>query len=224
MQEEAEPEVEERRNLVRVALDKALLAQGAAVAKNLARARQRNPDATPAEVVRALERIYRSAQTGSGIAVGAAAAAPGVGTGAGLALAGGEVLSGLELTTLFVLSLAEVHGIQVDELERRRTLVMGILVGGGGGETIAKVSERTGQHWAKQIVAKVPTSTLKQINKVLGHNFVTKYGTRQGILVLGKVVPFGVGAVIGGGANLLFAETAVRATRRAFGPPPTVWA
>ncbi|MCF2436017.1 hypothetical protein LV779_22925 [Streptomyces thinghirensis] len=61
--------------------------------KNIARARQRNPDATPAEVIRSLERMYVSALTGSGAAVGGAAAAPGVGTGVALALSAGETLS-----------------------------------------------------------------------------------------------------------------------------------
>src|SRR5215510_737035 len=205
------------------ALDKALLVQGSAVEKNIARARQRHPEATPAEVIQVLERMYRSALTGAGAAVGAAAAVPAVGTGTALALAGGEVLSTLELTALFALSLAEIHGIPLDELERRRTIVMGIMLGGSGAETIPKIAERTGQHWAKQIVAKVPASKLLQINKVLGKNFVTKYGTKQGIIVLGQVVPFGIGAVIGGGANLLLAQTAVRASRRAFGPPPEFW-
>lgn len=167
--------------------------------------------------------MYRAALTGTGAAVGAVAAAPGVGTGAALALSGGEVLSSLEITTLFVLSLAEIHDIPINELERRRTIVLGILAGGSGSETIRKMSERTGQHWAKQIVAKVPASTLLKINKVLGKNFVTKYGTKQGIIVLGRVAPFGIGAAIGGGANLALAETTVRAGRRAFGPPPESW-
>lgn len=209
--------------LVRVAFDRALSIQGAAVEKHIARARQRNPDASPADVVRTLERMYRTAQIGTGVAVGAAAVAPGIGTGVALAAAGGEILSSLELTTLFVLSVAELHGLRVDELERRQTLVMGILLGGGGGETIQKVTERTGQHWAKQIVAKVPRESIKRINAVLGRNFVTLYGTRRGIVVLGRIVPFGVGAAIGGGANFLSAEAAVRAARRAFGPAPDSW-
>jgi hypothetical protein len=37
--------------------------------------------------------------------------------------------------------------------------------------------------------------------------------------VLGKVVPFGFGAVIGGGANFLVARTIIGASRRAFGKP-----
>lgn len=125
--------------------------------------------------------------------------------------------------SLFALSVAEVHGVPIDEIERRRTLVMGIMLGGTGSTTIAKVAERTGQHWGRQVVAKVPVETLRQINGVLGKHFITKYGTKQGIIVLGRVAPFGIGAVIGGGANAAIAALTVKASRRAFGPPPTSW-
>ncbi|MFJ6985993.1 MULTISPECIES: hypothetical protein [unclassified Streptomyces] len=205
-------------------LDKAIDAQSTLVRKNVARARQRKPEATPGEVIRTLERMYVSALAGTGAAVGGTAAAPGVGTGVALALSAGEALTSLELSALFALSVAEVHGIPVAEVERRRTIVMGILLGGAGGETISKVAGRTGQHWGRQVVAKVPVETLRQVNKVLGKNFVTKYGTKQGIIVLGRVAPFGIGAVIGGGANAALGALAVRAARRAFGPAPTDWA
>ncbi len=205
-------------------LDKAIGMQTPLVRKNIARARQRNPEATPAEVVRTLERMYVSTLASSGAAVGATAAAPAVGTGVALALSAGEAFSSLELSALFVLSVAEVHGVPLDEIERRRTLVMGILLGQSGSSTIVgKAAERTGRHWARQLVNKVPTTALKQINGVLGKNFVTKYGTKQGIIVLGRVAPFGIGAVIGGGANATVAALAVRAARRAFGPAPESW-
>ncbi|MEV5827321.1 hypothetical protein AB0L25_17250 [Spirillospora sp. NPDC052242] len=174
-------------------------------------------------MIRNLERMYVSTLTGTGAAVGGTAAAPGVGTGVALALTAGETFSSLELSALFALSIAEVHGIPIDEIERRRTIVMGIMLGGSGYATISKVAERTGQHWGRQIVAKVPVETLRQINKILGKNFVTKYGTKQGIIVLGRVAPFGIGAVIGGGANAALAALTVKAGRRAFGPPPTSW-
>ncbi|WP_327640685.1 hypothetical protein OHB24_20535 [Kribbella sp. NBC_00482] len=204
-------------------LDKAIVVQSSLVQKSVARARQQNPDATPEQVIRSLERMYVSALTGTGAAVGGVAAAPGVGTGVALALSAGEGLSSLELSALFALSIAEVHGVPIDELERRRTIVMGIMLGGSGSATIGKVAERTGQHWGRQVVAKVPVETLRQINKVLGKHFVTKYGTKQGIIVLGRVAPFGIGAVIGGGANAALAALAVRAGRRAFGPAPESW-
>ncbi|MEU1088246.1 hypothetical protein ACFYPN_09235 [Streptomyces sp. NPDC005576] len=204
-------------------LNKAIEAQNPLVRKNIARARQRNPDATPEQVIRSLERMYVSALAGTGAAVGGAAAAPGVGTGVALALSAGETLSSLEMSALFALSIAEVHGVPIDEVERRRTIVLGIMLGGSGTATISKIAERTGQHWGRQVVAKVPVETLRQINKVLGRHFITKYGTKQGIIVLGRVAPFGIGAVIGGGANAGLAALAVRAGRRAFGPPPATW-
>lgn len=221
--DEPDPAAASRGQRVLDLMDRALAAQSPLVHKNIARARQRNPEATPAQVIRNLERMYVSALTGTGAAVGGTAAAPGVGTGVALALSAGETLSSLELSTLFALSIAEVHGIPIDEIERRRTIVMGILLGGKGSETITAVAQRTGQHWGRQVVAKVPVETLRQINKILGRNFVTKYGTKQGIIVLGRIAPFGIGAVIGGGANAALAALAVRAGRRAFGPPPTSW-
>jgi hypothetical protein len=221
--DEPDPAAAVRGQKVLDLLDKAINVQSPLVRKNIARARQRNPEATPAEVIRSLERMYVSALAGTGAAVGGAAAAPGVGTGVALALSAGEALSSLELSTLFALSIAEVHGVPIDEIERRRTIVMGIMLGGSGSATIGKVAERTGQHWGRQVVAKVPVETLRQINKILGKNFVTKYGTKQGIIVLGRVAPFGIGAVIGGGANAAIATLTVRAGRRAFGPPPTSW-
>ncbi|WP_197523345.1 hypothetical protein [Actinokineospora pegani] len=204
-------------------MDKAITIQSSLVGKNIARARQRNPEATPAQVIRTLERMYVSSLTGTGAAVGGAAAAPAVGTGIALALSAGEAFTSLELSTLFALSVAEVHGVPLDEVERRRTIVLGILLGEAGSTTIGKVAERTGQHWGRQLVAKVPVSTLRRVNSVLGRNFVTKYGAKQGIIVLGRVAPFGIGAVIGGGANAAVAALAVRAARRAFGPPPASW-
>ncbi|MFG1893437.1 hypothetical protein ACGFIP_05465 [Micromonospora zamorensis] len=138
------PEAAVRGQRVLDVLDKAITIQGPLVRKNIARARQRNPEATPAEVIRNLERMYVSALAGTGAAVGGAAAAPGVGTGVALALSAGEVLSSLQLSALFALSVAEVHGVRMDEVERRRTIVMGIMLGGSGSATITKVAERTG--------------------------------------------------------------------------------
>jgi hypothetical protein len=205
-------------------VDSAIAAQRQLVGKQIVRVRRSRPDATPAEVIQRLERMYLAALTGQGAAVGAAAAAPGVGTGAALALSGGEVLSSLELSALHALALAEIHDVRIEELERRRTLVMGVMLGGSGSATIRKISERTGQHWARQSVAKVPAETLRQINKVLGTHLITKYGTKQGTIVLSQIAPFGFGAVIGGGANAILARIVITSARRAFGPAPQEWA
>ena len=100
---------------------------------------------------------------------------------------------------------------------------MAILLGNSGESGIAKVAGRIGPHWGRQVVGKIPMESIRAINKVLGRNFVTKYGTRQGIIVLGKWLPFGIGAVIGGGANGVFSHLVISASNRAFDAPPETW-
>lgn len=41
--------------------------------------------------------------------------------------------------------------------------------------------------------------------------FVTKYGTKRGGIALGRVIPFGVGVVVGGGFNLIIMKGFKRA-------------
>ena len=93
------------------------------------RLRDGNPDATPAEIVTKLEKHYLAAVMASGAAVGSAAAFPGIGTLVALSAVAGETVVFLEATSVFVLAVAEVHGIPADHRERRRALVLAVLVG-----------------------------------------------------------------------------------------------
>ncbi|MEU3620440.1 hypothetical protein ABZ725_50525 [Streptomyces sp. NPDC006872] len=201
-------------------LDQAINAQRPLARRSIARARRRNTEATPAQVIRDLEWKYIRDFAGRGAVVGAVAAAPGFSTGSASA---GEALSSLQLRTLFALSIAEIHGVPDDEDEGLRLIVGGIVLDGIGSAAIPRIAARTGTHWGRQAVARVSVATLHQINGVVGRNFFTKYGTKEGIVVLGQVAPLGFGAAIGGGANAALAALHVRAARRAFGPPPTSW-
>ena len=69
--------------------------------------------------MRILERRYLAAVTTGGAAVGATAVVPGIGTGVTLALSGVETLGFLEATALYAQSVAEVHGIAVENPDRR---------------------------------------------------------------------------------------------------------
>lgn len=210
-------------DLILKGVDRALTIQQSAIDGHLKRVRQSRPNATPAEIIKRLDRQLLAVTASSGAGVGAAAAAPGVGTTAAVALSAGESVAFLEAAALYTLSLASIHGVHVADLERRRTLFLAVMLGEGGSKAVNKVAERTGQHWARQVVQRIPMSQIHAINKVLGRNFVTKYGTKQGIVVLGRVVPFGIGAAIGGGANAAMSAMVIRSARRAFGPPPRGW-
>jgi hypothetical protein len=204
-------------------LDKALALQAPLTERHIARLRRNRPEASPRQIVGRLNTELRAATISAGVGVGAAAAAPGVGTGVALALSGTETVAFLNATALYVLARGEVQGIKIGDVERRRTLVMAIMLGDAGAKGVGKVAGRTGQHWARQLVKGIPMAKIDAVNKVLGRHFVTKYGTKQGIVVLGRVVPFGIGAVIGGAANGIFSQGIITASNRAFGAASESW-
>jgi hypothetical protein len=204
-------------------LDKALDVNQAVVQRHIARMRASRPNAQPGEIIKSFEKQFMSAVTTLGAAAGASAAVPGVTTGPAIAVNLAEVASFMEAAVLFALSVAGVHGVQVDDVERRRTLIMAVLMGSSGAGIVEKAAGRTAPYWGRTFVKAMPMSTINKVNKVLGPRFVTKYGTKQGILVLGREIPLGLGAIIGGGGNALLARAAIGGARRAFGPPPTAW-
>lgn len=203
------------------ATDKALAVSRPAIIANVQSVQKLKPQATPAQTIKYLEREFRTIVGASGAVSGGAAAAPGVSTGLGVAASVADAGGFLAVAALHVFSLAEIHGVPAEDLARRKTLFYGVLIGESAQATIQKAAGRTGAHWARKAVAKIPGSSLAKVNAVLGRNFVTKYGTKQGILVLGKAVPFGIGAVIGASGNVIFAQAVIKSARKAFGPPPS---
>ena len=120
-------------------LDRIMSVHRPAVLAHLRGIRARHPEASPETVQRILERRYLATVTTSGAGVGVAAAVPAIGTGAALALSGAETVLFLESTALFAQSVAELHGIPVDDPDRGRALVLAMVVGGPAQELISPV-------------------------------------------------------------------------------------
>jgi hypothetical protein len=199
--------------------------QAPAVKAYVDRLRQANPDATPADIVTKLEKHYLAAVMASGAAVGSAAAFPGIGTLAALSAVAGESVVFLEATAVFVLAVAEVYGIPADHRERRRALVLAVLVGEDSKRAVADLigPGRTSGAWLSEGAASLPLPALSQLNSRLLKYFVKKYTLRRGALAFGKMLPVGIGALIGGGGNRLMGKKIVANARTAFGPPPVRW-
>ncbi|ALG86886.1 hypothetical protein [Gordonia phthalatica] len=178
--------------------------------------RKQYPDASDEVLIRRLETLFITTVTSTGTATGAAAAVPGVGTVAALAAAAGDGSYFLVAATSHVLAVANVNGIHIENYERQRALVLMVLAGGSVAGGVGKAAGRTGAHLGSKAAKAVPIETIRQINRVLGPQFVTRYGTQRGIIVLGRAAPFGIGAAIGGGGNFLLAKGIVKATRRVF--------
>ncbi|WP_225080705.1 hypothetical protein [Streptomyces sp. CoT10] len=211
---------DDAKSLVQQTLDKALVVQQPLARKNVERLRRVHPGDTPQELIRRLDRYYLASVTASGGASGAAGIVPGVGIPTALA----DVILFTEASVLYTLSLAEVHGIHPEDFERRKLLVLTVLLGDGAVRALDKVIGRTGPYWARRIVGAIPMSAINRANKVLGPRFITKYGTKQGVLVLGKQVPLGIGAVLGAGGNHVFGRLTIKSARAIFGQSPSSWA
>lgn len=209
------------------ALDGVLRVQRPAVVAHLRSIRLRHPDATTAEIVRMLERRYLAAVTTGGAAVGATAVVPGIGTGVTLALSGVETVGFLDATALFAQSLAELHGIPVENPDRARALVLTLMLGQEGVDLVAQLTRQAAgkggtrsAYWGEMVTKSLPRAAVGPLVDRLKGAFLHQFAAKGSASILGKALPFGIGAAIGGTGNHLLGRRVIVGSRRAFGISP----
>ncbi|WP_438352623.1 hypothetical protein [Microbacterium sp. CJ88] len=209
------------------ALDRVMAIQRPVVVAHLRSIRLRHPEASTTDIVRTLERRYLTAVTTGGAAVGATAVVPGIGTGITLALSGVETVGFLEATALFAQSVAEVHGIPVENPDRARALVLTLMLGKEGIDLVAQLAGQAAgkgvtrdRYWGELITKTLPRAAVGPLVDRLKSAFVHQFAARGGASFLGKALPFGVGAVVGGAGNHVLGRRVLTNSRRAFGMPP----
>ncbi|MFD7844171.1 hypothetical protein ACFV4K_14700 [Nocardia sp. NPDC059764] len=202
-------------------LDNGSQVQAPAVAKYVAKLRADHPDETPGQIIARFEKLYLNTVTASGTAVGATAAVPGVGTVASVAAMSAETAFFLEASAVFTLAVAAVHGIAPDDKERRRALVLAVVLGESGMEIMQKSVGVSAKNWGGLMAAKIPG--LSSMNDSLLKRFMVQFIAKRGALMVGKVIPAGIGAAIGGFGNRALGRRTVDNARNAFGAPPLNW-
>lgn len=214
------------------AVQRAIRIQRPLVLANIRRLHRRHPDESPAQIADRLTDQYLLAVTGAGAAVGGTAIIPGLGTVAALGLSAAAVVGFMETTALYAQSIAELHGISTDDPQRAEALVMAVMLGEdgrkmlrdfaagqrGGGIVPGGAANPTGLSALMGIGAQGSMSELffQQMKK----KFMRKMLVRQGAGFLGRAVPFGVGAVIGGVGNRAMGKAVVKSAQTLFGPLP----
>lgn len=103
---------------------------------------------------------------------------------------------------------AYMAGFDLDS-DQTQTFIYACLAGVAVNKLIKQASIKFGVKFANGLIKKIPGKVLTKINQKVGFRFITKFGTK-GIVNLGKLLP-GVGAVIGGGLDLV--ETKIIAKR-----------
>ncbi|MEV6767063.1 hypothetical protein AB0N05_00365 [Nocardia sp. NPDC051030] len=202
-------------------LDNGAQVQAPAVAKYVGKLRDAHPGESPAQIVTRIEKLYLKAVTGSGTAVGATAAVPGVGTFTALAAMSAETAFFLEASAVFTLAVAAVHGVAPEDKERRRALVLGVVLGESGMEIVQKSVGTSAKNWGSLMSTKIPG--ISSMNDSLLKRFMVQFLAKRSALMLGKVIPAGIGAAIGGFGNRALGHKTIDNARNAFGAPPLVW-
>ena len=141
--------------------------------------------------IQQLERRYRAAVAGSAPHREAAAALPGVGTATSIATGAAEIAAFVSATAMYVLALAELHGIPVSDPEVRRALVLAAWWGRRGTIAIDGTAVEAGSTWAQVLGRRTSKESLGGLNGRWGMLPLTRFGARQGALLVGRAVPFG---------------------------------
>lgn len=208
-------------------LDTVLRAQRPVVVASLKQLRKKHPEETPAQIAGRLEKLFLRDVTLGGGAVGASAFIPGLGTAASLGLSVVAVGGYLERTALYCQAMAELHGVAVEDPEKARTMVMALMLGEDGAVLMSQILGHSGKtagisrKWGMMLGTQEDKKF--SVSKTLRNMFIKRFLTRQSGAMLGRALPFGLGAVVGGGANLALGRQVIQATRDAFGEAPKLF-
>lgn len=154
------------------------------------------------EKIDALARSFSRELGTAGAAAGAVAVAPAFGTGASLLTAVAELGWFTARAGDLVLTIAAVHGRTDPTVDERRAWVLAVLIyGSSAKEGFSRAVGEVSRSGAPAVNQRLPFATLQLANRLMSRSMLQKYGTRRGLIALGRALPVGIGAVIGGGAN-----------------------
>lgn len=181
--------------------------------------RGRKPNGTKEEIWGMACNSAKAVVTGQGIVSSLPGAIPGLGTAAQLAVTAttitGETYILLRKMAYLQLLSAKINGHDVYHSDRKDELMVVLGVMTGAVIPAKEAAKRLGTKFAQvQAARKISGKTLQEINKRVGFTLLTKMGTKRGGLALGRLIPLGVGAVIGGAANFATINSFVNACHR----------
>lgn len=154
----------------------------------------------------AIDRFARE-MAALGAAAGATAVAPGVGTIAELSTTVAEIGVFTARATELILTVAAIHGHTISTVEERKAWVIAVLAFGDGAEVgLAEATRAVRKGLTKKGASKATNRRLRRLNRTVGMKLLERYGARQGAAAVGRALPLGIGAVIGGSANYAFAK------------------
>lgn len=208
-------------------LTRAVTVQRPLVLANLRRLRKAHPTHTNRQLAEELDREFVRTMTGGGAVIGATAAVPSVGTVTSLGLSAAATGGFLETSALYAQSVAELSGISTEDPQQAQLLVMSVMLGDEGRELLGELNEQADGRSTGPFASLVPLNSSMGSSGLTGlvveqirRRFVRRFFVRQGTSMLGRALPFGIGAAVGGAANHRLARQIVDSARETFGELP----
>jgi hypothetical protein len=154
------------------------------------------------EKLEALTRTFARELGTAGAVAGAAAAAPTVGTAATLAATTAELAWFTSRAGDLILTIAALHGRPDPTVAERRAWVLAVLIyGSSARDELARSLNQASTGLQPAANKRLPLTTLQAANRIMSKSLLRRYGTRRGAVAFGRLLPAGIGAVIGGWAN-----------------------
>ncbi len=169
----------------------------------VARAAELPGDVRP-EKLRALSTAFARELGVVGAATGMAAAAPAVGTAATMMAATVELSWFTARAGDLILTIAALHGRPTPTIEERRAWVLAVLIfGSTARQGLTGVANDMGAGLSEANPNRLAITTLRATNGAMSRLVLRRYGTRRGAIALGTALPLGIGAFVGGSANVI---------------------
>ncbi|MDO5035118.1 MAG: hypothetical protein Q4E01_07040 [Actinomycetaceae bacterium] len=188
------------------------------------RLRLENPGATPADIEAIVTREFRSLAANTSGAAGAAAAVPGLGTAAALGVSSAQLAGFVSEAGYYVLTLAHIHGIPMDDMEKRRLLVLTSLMGEQGEEIATQQFGFATLTALKGYATDMQRQTIKRVNKKLTQMAAKRAARKGATAMLGRLMPYGIGAGLGWVIGRSMAGNVIEGAQNALGAPPATFA
>lgn len=221
----------------------AIAVQRPLVTQYIKEVRRGKPSAAPADIMKTIEARYVATTTLTSAAVGATSAVPAVGVPVAIGLGVADLLFFYETTALFALSMAELRGIEINDRERAKALVLGAILGEKrqndlvkmimaalpAGTSISSARAAAGAavkigtpKWGELLAENIPDSALVPVSIVLARQAIAQ-GTVLGTVKIGSKTLGVIGAFAGGATSYWFGSGIVKSCREGFSEPLSNW-
>lgn len=207
------------------AVDKAVHLQTGTIRTYVNWLRRQDPDASPAEIQKRMDTHLKGVVSGTGAGAGAAAAVPGVGLITGAAAIAGESALFLDLVAFYAVASAYLRGEDISDPERRRQLVLSVLMGAKGVAIVdALVGADAERVPGRATMAKFSGPTLVETNNLMQKMMMRSLSKQTRRAFLGKMLPLGLGAVAGTAANRKLVDKVIENMQGSLGALPAGFA